>query len=35
MLMFEERDLVNRFGEEYRQHQREAPQIIPRFRKAN
>lgn len=32
MLMFEERDLVNRFGDEYRQYQREVPQIIPRFR---
>jgi protein-S-isoprenylcysteine O-methyltransferase Ste14 len=34
MLLFEERELVNRFGEEYRQYQREVPQIIPRFRKA-
>jgi protein-S-isoprenylcysteine O-methyltransferase Ste14 len=34
VLMFEERELVNRFGEEYRQYQREVPQIIPRFRKA-
>ena len=34
VLMFEERELVNRFGEEYRQYQSEVPQIIPRFRKA-
>jgi len=33
MLIFEERDLVERFGEEYRQYQSEVPQIIPRFRK--
>lgn len=33
MLMFEERELVNRFGEQYRQYQREVPQIIPQFRK--
>jgi protein-S-isoprenylcysteine O-methyltransferase Ste14 len=33
MLMFEERELVDRFGEQYRQYQREVPQIIPRFRK--
>lgn len=34
MLMFEERELVDRFGEEYRQYQREVPKIIPRFGKA-
>ena len=33
MLMFEERELVSRFGEQYRQYQREVPQLIPRFRK--
>jgi protein-S-isoprenylcysteine O-methyltransferase Ste14 len=33
MLMFEEKDLVDRFGEEYRQYQREVPKIIPRFGK--
>jgi protein-S-isoprenylcysteine O-methyltransferase Ste14 len=34
MLMFEERDLVDRFGEEYLQYQREVPKIIPRFGRA-
>jgi protein-S-isoprenylcysteine O-methyltransferase Ste14 len=34
MLMFEERELVNRFGEEYRQYQREVPQLLPRWRKS-
>ena len=33
MLMLEERELVDRFGERYRQYQREVPRIIPRFRK--
>jgi len=34
MLMLEERELIDRFGEEYRQFQREVPKIIPRFGKA-
>ena len=33
MLVFEERELVDRFGDPYRQYQREVPRIIPRFRK--
>ncbi len=34
MLLFEERELVNRFGEEYRQYQREVPQFFPRVHRA-
>lgn len=33
MLKFEERELVDRFGEDYRRYQREVPQILPRLRK--
>ena len=33
MLVFEGRELVDRFGEEYRAYQREVPQLIPRWRK--
>lgn len=31
MLRFEERELVDRFGDEYRRYQHEVPQIIPRW----
>ena len=33
VLVLEERELVDRFGEEYRKYQREVPQLIPRWRK--
>ena len=33
MLMLEEHELIDRFGESYRQYQREVPQLIPRRRK--
>ena len=32
MLTFEERELEERFGEEYRQYQREVPRVFPRWR---
>ncbi len=34
MLMLEERELVDRFGEAYRDYQRDVPRLIPRLRKA-
>jgi protein-S-isoprenylcysteine O-methyltransferase Ste14 len=34
MLMLEERELVDRFGDSYRDYQRDVPQLIPRLRKA-
>ena len=33
LLALEERELVDRFGEAYRQYQREVPQVIPRLRR--
>jgi protein-S-isoprenylcysteine O-methyltransferase Ste14 len=33
MTVLEERELINRFGEEYRKYQREVPRLIPRLQK--
>jgi protein-S-isoprenylcysteine O-methyltransferase Ste14 len=33
MTVFEERELIDRFGGEYRKYQREVPRFIPRWRK--
>jgi protein-S-isoprenylcysteine O-methyltransferase Ste14 len=33
MIALEERELIDRFGEEYRKYQREVPRFIPRWRK--
>ena len=34
MLVLEERELLDRFGEEYRQYQSEVPQLLPRWRRS-
>ena len=34
MMVIEERELVDRFGEAYREYQREGPRIMPRLRRA-
>ena len=33
VFVFEERELIDRFGEEYRKYQREVPPFIPRWRR--
>jgi protein-S-isoprenylcysteine O-methyltransferase Ste14 len=33
MVVLEERELIERFGEEYRKYQREVPRLIPRWRR--
>ena len=33
LLALEKRELVDRFGDAYRQYQREVPQLIPRLRR--
>ena len=35
MLLLEERELVDRFGDAYREYQRDVPRLIPRRRKAD
>jgi protein-S-isoprenylcysteine O-methyltransferase Ste14 len=35
MIVFEERELIERFGDEYRNYQRRVPRLIPRWRKTN
>jgi protein-S-isoprenylcysteine O-methyltransferase Ste14 len=35
MIVLEERELIERFGEEYRKYQRAVPRLMPRWRKTN
>src|SRR5262245_57641014 len=35
MIVLEEQELIERFGEEYRKYQRRVPRLIPRWRKTN
>ena len=35
MIVLEERELIERYGEEYRKYQRGVPRLIPRWRKTN
>jgi protein-S-isoprenylcysteine O-methyltransferase Ste14 len=35
MIVLEERELIDRFGAEYRKYQREVPRLIPHWRKTN
>ena len=35
IIVLEERELIERFGEEYRKYQRGVPRLIPRWRKTN
>jgi protein-S-isoprenylcysteine O-methyltransferase Ste14 len=35
MIVLEERELIDRFGDDYRKYQRRVPRLIPRWRKTN